>query len=238
MSSKSCAGFTSIVIDTTSAIVPDRRPLWEEPGPLPKDGSVPGAADIDARPRSANPATPPAHAAGIAAGATDVGGSRFPGRMITYPRMMPWLVSQDTAALLDFLARAFGAEEIARVHNPDGSIGHAEAQLLGEAVIAFDSPPGWPATPALLRLTVDDAAAAFDAAIAAGASPVTRVTELFWGDAVGRICDPFGNVWWLQSQIRQVDPEELGELSQRPENLAAMAYVQDSLDEWMRGRHR
>lgn len=158
----------------------------------------------------------------------------MPDRMTTYPRIMPWLVTSDTAALFDFLSRAFGAREIARVVNPDGSIGHAEAELLGEAVIAFDRPPGWPPRPALIRLTVEDAAAAFDAALAAGGSPVTAITELFWGDAVGRVADPFGNLWWLQSKVRAVDPTDLEELGGRPESLEAMSYVRDSLDDWIR----
>ncbi len=31
---------------------------------------------------------------------------------------------------------------------------------------------------------------------------VTEVTHLFFGDRVGRVRAPLGNVWWIQSQAR------------------------------------
>lgn len=37
----------------------------------------------------------------------------------------------------------------------------------------FDSAPGWPDTPAFLRLHVADADAVYERALAAGATPVT-----------------------------------------------------------------
>ena len=43
----------------------------------------------------------------------------------------------------------------------------------------------------------------------AGATAVTEVTELFWGDRMGRVCDPFGNIWWLQSHAIDVPYDEL-----------------------------
>ena len=43
-----------------------------------------------------------------------------------YHTVTPWIISRDAAQLLDFVREAFGAEEIARIHNEDGTIGHAE----------------------------------------------------------------------------------------------------------------
>jgi uncharacterized glyoxalase superfamily protein PhnB len=40
---------------------------------------------------------------------------------------------------------------------------------------------------------VPDAAIAYQRALAAGATPVTEVTALFFGDRVGRVRDPLGN---------------------------------------------
>jgi PhnB protein len=45
-----------------------------------------------------------------------------------YGTVTPWIMSRDTAQLLDFVARAFDATELARVHNDDGTIGHAEVR--------------------------------------------------------------------------------------------------------------
>ena len=75
--------------------------------------------------------------------------------------------------------------------------------------MAFDAKPGWPDTPGFLRLFVPDAEAAQQRALSAGASQVTEVTPLAWGDRVGRIRDPLGNVWWIQSRVEEVDPDEM-----------------------------
>lgn len=145
-----------------------------------------------------------------------------------YASVMPWIISKDTSAFLEFVKEAFDAQETSRVHNQDGSIGHAEAIINGSVILMFDG-LGDAAPPNFLRLIVDDAHTAYDKALKAGATSVTEVTYLFWGDEVGRVRDPFGNVWWLQSHARDVDPSDLDAASADPVNLAAMKYVQESL---------
>jgi PhnB protein len=142
-----------------------------------------------------------------------------------YSTVTPWIVSRDTARLLDFVARAFGAEELARVELEDGSIGHAEFRVGDCIVMAFDAKPQWPDTPALLRLYVEDADAVHRQAVEAGATSVTEMTELFFGDRVGRVRDPLGNLWWIQSRIEDLDPEEMARRAGEPEHIAAMEYV-------------
>ena len=51
----------------------------------------------------------------------------------------PWIISRDTAKLLDFMSKAFGTQELRRVYNEDGTIGHAEAKLGDCIVMAFDA---------------------------------------------------------------------------------------------------
>jgi len=43
-----------------------------------------------------------------------------------YTTITPWIISQDTAGLMDYLAAAFGAVELSRLTGEDGRIGHAE----------------------------------------------------------------------------------------------------------------
>lgn len=148
-----------------------------------------------------------------------------------YAAVMPWIISTDTAEFLNFVEKAFGAEETVRVLNDDGSIGHAEAVINGSVILMFDAAIE---ARSFLRLTVEDATATFDRAIAAGATPITDVTYLFWGDEVGRVRDPFGNIWWLQSRVTEVEAEDLAASAADPANLAAMKYVQDSLAEALR----
>ena len=88
--------------------------------------------------------------------------------------------------------------------------------------------------PAFFRLYLEDADTAYAQALAAGATSVTRVTELFWGDRVGRVRDPFGNIWWLQSHVADVPPDEMQARMTEPAMVEAMQYVQQSLIDALR----
>jgi PhnB protein len=153
-----------------------------------------------------------------------------------YTTVTPWLISPDSAGLIRFLESAFGAEEIAgsRMQNPDGSIAHVEVQIGTSIVMLFDSYEGWPDTPGFFRLYVADADATHAQALRAGATSVTEVTELFWGDRVGRVRDPFGNLWWLQSRATDVPPEEMQARMDDPAMAERMRYVQQSLVDALR----
>jgi uncharacterized glyoxalase superfamily protein PhnB len=146
-----------------------------------------------------------------------------------YTTVTPWIIGRDTAGLLDFLKAAFDAEELGRVVGEDGKIGHAEVRIGDAVVMAFDSPDGWADTPAFLRLYVPDSEAAQRRAIEAGATEVTRQTVLFWGDRVGRVRDPFGNLWWIQTRLENPDEAEMARRAQLPEYVEAMNYVQGAL---------
>ncbi|MGW4524360.1 VOC family protein [Amycolatopsis sp. NPDC004378] len=143
-----------------------------------------------------------------------------------YTTVTPWIIGRDTAALIDFLKAAFDAEEIARVLGENGKIDHAEVRIGDAVVMAFDSPAGWAETPAFLRLYVPDSEETQRRAIAAGATEVTRQTVLFFGDRVGRVRDPFGNLWWIQTRLENLDAAEMARRARLPEYVEAMNYVQ------------
>lgn len=145
-----------------------------------------------------------------------------------YGTVTPWVVTSDTRRLLEFIKQAFGAEELGRVEVEGGAIGHAEARVGDSIVMMFDSPFPVP-TPGLLRLYVADADAVFGRAVAAGATVVTRLTELAWGDRVGRVRDPLGNLWWIQERVEEPTPEEVARRFQDPKYAEAMQYVQSTL---------
>ncbi|WP_194827524.1 VOC family protein [Nocardia sp. XZ_19_231] len=143
-----------------------------------------------------------------------------------YSTVTPWVISQDTARVIDYLKAAFGAEELGRVSDARGRIGHAEVRIGDAVVMLFDGDPSWPATPAFLRLYVQDARAVHRQAVAAGGVSISEVTHLAFGDLVGRIRDPFGNVWWIQTRIEDVSPEEMERRFTDPGFTAAMEYMQ------------
>ncbi|MQY08862.1 VOC family protein [Actinomadura macrotermitis] len=153
--------------------------------------------------------------------------NNFPQAPEGYGTVTPWIVTRDTVALIGFIEEAFGGQELSRME-VEGRIGHAEARIGDSVVLMFDSP--FPVeTPGLLRLFVDDADAVVERAVKAGAAVVTRPTELFWGDKVGRVRDPLGNIWWIQERLADLTPEEIGERAADPVYTEGMAYLQDSL---------
>lgn len=145
-----------------------------------------------------------------------------------YGTVTPWIISHDTARLLDFVTRAFDATELGRMQNDEGLIEHAEVRIGDSVIMMFDGRPEWPDTPAFLRLYVDDGDRVYDQAMAAGASTVTEMTELFWGDRVGRVRDPLGNVWWIQERGAELEAEEIERRANRPEFIEAMQYVRNA----------
>ncbi len=148
-----------------------------------------------------------------------------------YTAVTPWIISRDTAQLIAFLKSAFGAEELGRMDAPDGSIAHAEIRIGGAVVMLFDRPEDTIDTPAFIRLFVKDAQAAFDEALARGAREVTKPTMLPFGDKVGRVCDPLGNIWWLQERVEDVSEDEQGRRWGDPRWEQRMGYVQGTLYE-------
>jgi PhnB protein len=58
--------------------------------------------------------------------------------------------------------------------------------------------PGWPFTPSLLQVYVDDVDAVLRRARAGGADVVTEPTD-FFGEVFSRFVDPWNNLWWVYS---------------------------------------
>jgi PhnB protein len=71
-----------------------------------------------------------------------------------YSRIDPWVISRDTGAEIEFMRRAFGAQERpnSRMLNADGKIVHVEVELGDSVVMMFDTQPGWLDLPAHLRV--------------------------------------------------------------------------------------
>jgi PhnB protein len=155
-----------------------------------------------------------------------------------YHTVTPWICSRDTAKLLDFMKQAFGAEELGRVYNEDGTIGHAEAKIGDSIVMGFDAKEEWSDTPCFLRLYVPDGDAVYQRALSAGATSVTEITSMFWGDRGSRVRDLFGNVWWITTHVENVAPQEMKKRAREKEYLDAMRYAQESFDHEMRSRRR
>ena len=153
-----------------------------------------------------------------------------------YTSVAPWVVTPDTGALLDFVAEVFGGVELGRVQLEDGTIGHAEIRVGDTVLLAFDRQKDWPAMPSLLRVFVDDADAAIERAVAAGAVVVTASATQAFGQRGGRVRDPFGNIWWISAVVEDVAPEEGMRRLSEPVYAEAMRVAQETLDRELSGR--
>ncbi len=76
----------------------------------------------------------------------------------------------------------------------------------------------------------------YQQALSAGAIAVTEMMSLSWGDRGGRVRDPVGNTWWIQTRVEQVDQEEMAKRATEKPYLDAIRYTRESLDREMRSR--
>ena len=149
----------------------------------------------------------------------------------------PYVAAKGADRFLDFVEAVFTSEKAARVRNPDGTVGHSEIRIGDSVVMAFDSRPEWPETPSFLSVYVDDSDAVVERALAAGATLVTELTTSgIVGERGGRIKDPVGNIWWVQTKVEEVDEATMLARFADPAELAIMRRVQDSFDQEMRRR--
>lgn len=153
-----------------------------------------------------------------------------------YTTVAPWVVSDDTGALLDFIAEVFDGEELGRIATEDGSIGHGEIRIGDTVVLAFDRRSEWPVMPSLLRVWVTDPDATFARAVMQGATIVTEISDNAFGQRGGRIKDPFGNIWWVVCNVEDVPEDVIWQRLQDPVYAEQMRVAQMTLDAELSGR--
>ncbi|AGY56955.1 VOC family protein [Gloeobacter kilaueensis] len=126
-----------------------------------------------------------------------------------YHTVTPYLSVQNVAGLVDFLARAFGAQELHRTVHPNGTFAHCEVRL-GDSIVMFsEASEAWPPTPTSIYLYVEDTDAAYRRALEAGATSLMEPADQFYGDRNAGIKDPAGNSWWIATHFEDVPPAEL-----------------------------
>lgn len=132
--------------------------------------------------------------------------------------LSPHLVCAGAAKAIEFYKKAFDATEIVRLPGPDGKLMHASIRVNGSSVMLVDEYPDWGTlspkalngTPVTIHLIVPNVDAFTEQAVAAGATLVMPVADMFWGDRYGMIDDPFGHRWSIATPLRQpMNAEEL-----------------------------
>jgi PhnB protein len=129
----------------------------------------------------------------------------------------PHLVCADALAAIEFYKKAFGAVDMGHMVAPNGKLIHGMIKIGDSPVMLAEETPQHGAigpntlkgSPVTLHLSVEDADAAFERAIGAGATSVMPPADMFWGDHYGVLKDPFGHSWSVAHHVRDMSTEEL-----------------------------
>src|SRR5262249_32613293 len=123
----------------------------------------------------------------------------------------PYLQVYGASSLIEFLKQAFGAEEILRVNQPDGTIGHAQMKVAGSIIELADASDQFKPNPAGIWLFVDDVDRVYEQAMKVGATSIHGPMDQEYGNREASIKDPFGNNWYIARRLPDTQPwaEEL-----------------------------
>jgi len=128
-----------------------------------------------------------------------------------FPTVSPRLVVDDAAGAIEFYKKAFGATEenlLPALKHPDnGKVAHAEIRIgntpitLTEEFPEFGQkgPKAHGGTSVFLLMYVTDVDIVFKQALAAGAKELIPVNDHFYGARGGRLEDPYGHIWVIET---------------------------------------
>ena len=119
----------------------------------------------------------------------------------------PYLFPEDPDKLIDFLKKAFGAEQTFRGVRPDGKVMHAEVKI-GDSYVMMGSPIGqFGPLQSSIYLYVKDCDAVYHQAVQAGGTSVFEPVDMQTGERYGAVKDPAGNIWWVATHVEEPSPE-------------------------------
>ncbi len=134
-----------------------------------------------------------------------------------YHSVTPYLIVAGADKAIAFYKEAFGATETTRLATPDGKVMHAEITIGDSQVMLTDEsrdcgslgPLTVGGTPVSIVLYVEEVDAVVSRAVAAGAKIEMPVADMFWGDRMGTVVDPFGHRWSVATHVEDVGPAEI-----------------------------
>jgi PhnB protein len=134
-----------------------------------------------------------------------------------YDNVIPYLTVDDGKGAIEFYKRAFGATDRGSMASPDGRIAHAELEIGGGLVMLSDrfpqstarTPKELGGTTVALFLYAEDVDAMVKKAAEAGAEITMEPEDQFWGDRLGQVTDPYGNVWQIATHVEDLTREEI-----------------------------
>lgn len=151
-----------------------------------------------------------------------------------YTTVTPWIISRSTEKMIAFLEAVFNAVEIpnSKITDGNGAVIHVVVKIGDALIMLFDAKEGWGPTPAYLNFYVSDVEKAHSIALERGAVSVTDITTLWFGERVCRILDPFGNLFWINERVEELDftDPQVSKKAATSEAVSGIQYIQQSLD--------
>lgn len=126
-----------------------------------------------------------------------------------YHSVTPYLIVEKAAELIDFVQKAFGAQVLMKMMQPDGSVGHTEVRIGDSVVMIAGARDQWKAMPTMIYLYVPDSDAVYAKALEAGATSVQPMQDQFYGDRSGGVKDMSGNFWYIATHKEDMSDAEL-----------------------------
>ncbi len=123
--------------------------------------------------------------------------------------LTPYLAVNGASKLIDFLKRAFDAQENYCSKAPDGSVMHAQLKIKDSMLMVSDANGAFPAMPSFIYMYVENTDKVYNQAMQAGAISIMEPADQFYGDRNAGVKDPAGNMWWIATHIEDVSEEEL-----------------------------
>jgi PhnB protein len=120
------------------------------------------------------------------------------------PDIQPFLHPLRAEPVINFLKRAFDAEDLGRFATPDGVIQHVTMKI-GDSYLEMGEAHGqYGPMQGMFYLYVPNCDDVYRRAIAAGGKSIMELTDHPYGDRSGAVQDAFGNEWWIATHIKDV----------------------------------
>lgn len=114
--------------------------------------------------------------------------------------VMPYLILNGAESFIDFTTKLFNAEVTSKTLRSDGTIMHAEINILGCTMMFAEATKEYSARNGDFFVYVENADESYAKALAKGASSKMELSNQHYGRTCG-ITDPAGNVWWITSAL-------------------------------------
>jgi len=126
----------------------------------------------------------------------------------------PYLVVDGAAELIEFMKKAFGAEELHRSNRPDGGIMHAQVRIGDSMIMLADATKEHPAAACMLYLYVQDVDALYERAMSSGGKSILAPMNMFYGDRNGGVTAPGGVQIWIGTRVEDLSSDEIEKRAQ------------------------